>query len=127
MSKKSSDQETPVVNFDYIKSNFFRVIHADGAVGGLTPTGNIQLNFWSQRRPIPKQVSHPIHQDDAGNEHLGEEIKREQRDAVVREVESGIVMDLGTAIAIRDWLQRQIQELASRVVVPEQEQDEVDT
>ena len=35
------------VTFDYIKSNLFRVIHADGVWGGIAPTGKIHLSFFN--------------------------------------------------------------------------------
>jgi len=109
----SDEKKTPTagpaeVKFDYIKSNFFRVVHADGAIGGPTPNGNIQMNLWSQRAPIP---THVVYQMSGGV--IGNEVEREQRDAIVREVEAGIVLDLPTAISVRDWLDRQIQSLSA--------------
>ena len=35
-------------------SSDFREIHVDGAYGGLTPRGLINLNFYAERAPIPK-------------------------------------------------------------------------
>ena len=40
MAKKRRTEKTPVtVSFDYIKSNYFRVIHVDGIFGGGVPAG----------------------------------------------------------------------------------------
>ena len=33
------------VEFDFIKSNFFRVIKADGAFGGVAPNGRFTCKF----------------------------------------------------------------------------------
>jgi hypothetical protein len=97
------------VRFDYIKSASFRVIHVDGVVGGLTPRLDVHMDFWSERFPIPQQVVHRVNAD--GN--LGDEIKpeRKTREAIVREVEAGVVMDLDTARAFRDWLNDRIAEI----------------
>ena len=46
-------KQTKILKADYIKSNLFRVVVADGAFGGLTPRGNIHIDFWSERRAIP--------------------------------------------------------------------------
>ena len=102
--KLPAKQKTKQLTFDYLKSNYFRVIHADGAVGGVTPSGNIQVNFWSQRNPIPQQVVHAM--SESG---LGVELSRTQRAAIVRELEAGVVFDVTTAISIRDWLSRHIE------------------
>jgi len=107
--KTHEGAEPTTVCFDYIKSSFFRIIHVDGVVGGLTPRLDIQMNFWSERFPIPKQVVHR-REPDGG---LGEEILAERltRDAIIREVEAGIVLDFYTAKAIRDWLNKRIEEV----------------
>ena len=52
------------LKFDYIKSNFFRIVYADGIYGGPTPRGsNLQMVFWSQRQAIPQQVIHKVNPD----------------------------------------------------------------
>jgi len=97
------------VRFHYIKSNHFRVIHVDGAHGGITPTGMIQVAFHNDRSPIPQQVVSTVHE----NGTLGREIAEERvsRDGVVREVEVEAIMSLDTARALRKWLDEKIQSL----------------
>jgi hypothetical protein len=111
-STKGSEPEAQPdrrVRFDYIKSGSFRVIHADGVVGGLTPRLDIHIDFWSERFPIPQQVAYALNQDGT----LGEEVKEERktRDSIVREVEAGVVMDLESVRAFRDWLNDRIAEV----------------
>jgi len=106
---ESNEKQRPnCVKFDYVKSEFFRVIHADGVVGGLTPRLDIHMDIWSERFPIPKQVVHAVN----GDGSLGNEIKsdRQARDAIVREVEAGVVLDLETGKALLDWLTERIAE-----------------
>jgi hypothetical protein len=97
------------VKFDYIKSNSFRVVHADGAWGGVTPSQNIFMALYSQRAPIPQQTSHEV----LTGGQLGSEIRdqRVARDAIIREVEVGVQMDLGVARALVDWLHEKIEVL----------------
>ena len=108
--KPATDQsETPVqdrVKFDYIKANFFRVVHADGIWGGVTPSLDIHMDVWSQRSPIPKQMVHEVKPDGT----VGEEIANERtvRDAIVREVEVGVVFNLAIAKSMVDWLNDKI-------------------
>lgn len=97
------------VTFHFEKSNFFRVIHVDGAFGGLLPNASgIQMAVYSERSPLPKMVVHSA-QDGA----LGAEIidKRVVREGVFREVEASLSMSLDTAMALRDWLSGRINEL----------------
>lgn len=94
---------------DYIKSNYFRVVHADGVFGGLTPRGYIQLDIWSERQPIPKQSVYPLTREGDGGS-LGDELMSERiaRDAAIREVEVGIVVDIPLAKSLIKWLQDRV-------------------
>ncbi len=93
------------ISFDYIKSNQFRVIHVDGVHGGATPKGHaIQMAFFSERAPIPKRETYGL----VGGK-LGERKEKVERDAIVREVEVEVIMDLETAKAITKWLGEKIE------------------
>src|SRR5437899_2053998 len=90
------------IDVDFIKSNLFRVVHADGVWGGPTLQGNIQVCFFSERPAIPRRVVYGVDKDGAIGEELIEE--RVSRNSIVREVEAEIVFSLPTAKIIRDWL-----------------------
>ena len=100
--------EGQLVAFDIIKSNSFRGIHADGVWGGATPRGLIALTFFSERFPIPTQVSHRL---EAGR--VGDEVKdmRVSRSAIVREAEVCVYMNLETAISFRTFLDDHIKKI----------------
>jgi hypothetical protein len=91
------------VKFHYIKGNFFRVIHADGVIGGLTPHGGIFLSLYSERGAIPQVIEQSVNPDGT----LGDEKKREGKDGLVREVEVGVILNGRTAKGIGEWLLRQ--------------------
>lgn len=104
-TQKIAVTELKEINFDYIKSNYFRVIHVNGAHGGFGPKENmIQMALFSERNAIPKKETYAI---DKGK--LAGLKKSEGRDAVVREVEVEAIMDFDTAIALRDWLINKIE------------------
>lgn len=103
--------DTPVVRFHYIKSNAYRVVHADGVVGGPTPSGLVHVSFFSERLPIPTVVDHAVSDIGGGRGTLGNEIAREGKKGVVREVEVGVVMTLDTAKLLRAWLDDNITRL----------------
>ena len=111
MSEQSADaRPQELVRFDYIKSNFHRVVHVDGVVGGPNAYGNIVLSFWSERFPIPQQVAHAIAATEHGTASLGAEVLSERvtRKAAVREVDVSAVLSPTIAKALRDWLDTHI-------------------
>ena len=96
------------VTFDYIKSNFFRVIHADGAFGGLAPNGNIHMALYNERQAIPKQMAYTL-----DGVRLGPEIKekRQGREGLVREVEVDVILSLEQARSLGTWLTDKVEAL----------------
>lgn len=96
------------LTFHFIKSNAFRVLHIDGAFGGVGPTADsIHMAIFSHRQPIPVQVAYAINEDGK----LGDEIDRVVREGLVREVEADLVMSVDTAATIRDWLDERIEQV----------------
>ena len=89
------------VAFDYIKSQHFRVIRADGAIGGLTPTGGIHFALYTERHPIPRRL---VHQVDEGG--LGAALPNEtvSRDAIVREMDVDVFLTIDVARSLYQWL-----------------------
>ncbi|MGB7281488.1 MAG: hypothetical protein WBE13_04425 [Candidatus Acidiferrum sp.] len=108
MSPLDNDKLPASISFHWIKSQFFRVIHADGAFGGLTPQGDIFLSVFNERAPLPDVTVQAVE-----NGQLGPEIteKRVGKEGIIRELEVGLVMDLRVAKSVRDWLQQRIEVL----------------
>ena len=97
------------ITFHYIKSNEFRVIHADGVWGGATPRGYITMSFYSERAPIPQTVTHEVRESS-----LGSEQNRSSKDGIIREVEVEVMIDLAMAKSLIPWLQEKINQLEKR-------------
>ena len=108
MSYSLSDR-AGAIDFHFIKSPHFRVIHADGVWGGATPSRNIAISIFSERLPIPRVIKHQIDDDN----RLGAEIEAERntKTGVVREVEAELIMNKATATALVEWLNKYIEEL----------------
>ena len=99
------------VAFDYIKSQLFRVIRADGAIGGLTPNGNsINFALYTERHPIPRRL---VHQVEGGK--LGAVLTNEtvSRDAIVREMDVEVFLSVDVARSLHTWLGEKIAEWES--------------
>jgi hypothetical protein len=101
------DLEKGTISFDYIKGNNFRVIYVDGVYGGNAPKpGNIHMDVFSERWPIPKRTASEISPEGKIGKEIFEE--RVTRNAVVREVEAHLIMNMEVATKIRDWLTEKI-------------------
>lgn len=97
--------EKPGIAFDYIKSNFFRVIRADGALGGLTPNGHLHIAFYSERPAIPRRVIHEVKDDGV----LGEVRDIQSRESIVREMDIDVFLSLEVAQSLHSWLGEQVE------------------
>jgi hypothetical protein len=105
----------PMVRFHYIKSNAYRVVHADGIIGGPTPSGLIHASFFSERLPIPTVVDQAVTDIGGGRGVLGNEIAREGKNGLVREVEVGVAMTLDMAKRLHTWLGKNIEQLEAAI------------
>ena len=104
-----SKEEPDIVTVNYLKSNQFRVFHADGIWGCLTPNLDIQIAFWNERFSIPEQVMYRNNPE--GNI---EEIKEKTiagESTIIRELEICTIIDVETAEMLVEWLQGKIHEL----------------
>lgn len=88
--------------FHYIKSNLFRVIHVDGAIGGPNPRDVIQAALYTERLPIPQRTVSRITAEGTLAEELPEQ--RVVRDGLVREVEIELIFDPATGKLFAQWL-----------------------
>ena len=101
MSKKDS------IIIHNIKNANFRQVHVDGAHGGITPSGHINLNFYSQRGAIPKGTEFAVKDG-----QIGEAIKDVEgsKTGIIREFEFGIYMDINACENLKVFLERKIDE-----------------
>ncbi len=95
------------VEFHYIKSNLYRVVHSDGAYGGITARGYLHVAFYNERRAIPKTIS--LIPDDKTAE--SKEEVTETIGGIVRELEVGVIMDEQSTAELIEWLTRKLNEL----------------
>ena len=101
------DSSRQRVRFFYLKSPSFRVVHVDGAIGGITPRGLIHMSVYSERAAIPQSIEHEL--SDEGN--LSGPINVEGKPGIVRDVDADLIMSKHTAIEMRGWLDERIADL----------------
>ena|SRR5258708_3293381 len=104
-----NEPQSEHLRIEYIKSNLFRVVHADGAFGGISPRLDLFITFYSERFPIPKVLTYEMTPSGATGQEIQSE--RETKAGVIREVEIGVMLDLLTAKSLAEWLNGKIAEL----------------
>lgn len=96
------------VAFDYLKSNSYRVIHMSGAHGGPTPNARfIHMAIYNERLPIPQREVYKLD----SKRRLQPDPERTQRDAVVREIEVSVLLDVETARSLINWLTENVKKI----------------
>lgn len=114
----------------FVRSNFYRVVHADGAWGGLTPHGQIRMAIYSEAQQFPQSVTYDISSGRA--EEVGRTPTGLGPNKLIRELEVDVVLDLRVARSLHDWLggkitqlERVIEEARSRgQITPEGQHDD---
>ena len=108
MAKKTTRTGTPSkVRFFYIKGNHFRVLHVDGALGGITPRGFLHFSVYSERPAIPQTAEHQVSIEG----RLSEPLSQEGKQGIVRELDADLIMTMQTATELRDWLSKRIEQM----------------
>ncbi len=102
-------EKKDTISFAYEKSKHFRVVHVDGAHGGIVPSGKyLTMNLFNDRRPIPRRQTFKIGGDPA--QTLGDPEHTEFRDDdVFREVEICAIMDIEAAYRLHTWLGKRLE------------------
>lgn len=110
------------IRFHYIKGHQFRVIHIDGAVASISPTGDIVASLFSQRPPIPQVTVQPVLE----NGQLGEEIVAERiaKDGLVREVEVAVTAKPDIVEVLIKLLQDKLDQYKKIMEEQRQQQDQ---
>ena len=100
--------ETPdAVDFHFVKASHFRVVHVDGVWGGVTPSQNIAMGVFSERLPIPTLVKHQLKEGGV----VGDQIDRDTKTGVVREMEVELIMNKATAMMFLEWFKIYVNQL----------------
>lgn len=96
-----TENQARQLTFHYIKSSAFRTVYVDGAIGSITPAGNVHCAIYNERPAIPRTTHHVL---DENGQISDEGSVVDGRDGFVREMEADLVMSVETARALAVWL-----------------------
>ena len=100
----------PEMKFKYIFTYDYNPIYVNGAHGGVTPRGELVMNFYLERQPLPNSITHEITQTGT----IGAETEVEPSDlgrSLVRQVINGVVLNYNTARELHYWLGEKVKEM----------------
>ncbi len=103
-------QKKPELKFKYVFSSDYNPVYVNGAHGGVTPRGELIVNFYMERQPLPDSITHEI----APNGSIGPELAAAPADlgsSLVRAISSGVVLNHQTAKDVHYWLGEKIKEM----------------
>jgi len=99
------DDDLNTLSVAYEKLPTYREYSPDGVHGGFTSDGKLNIEFYSEKTPLPvveKHVEGPQGQ-------VGQTVDIEPRESdLVREISLGVKMDFATAVQVTAWLRQQI-------------------
>jgi hypothetical protein len=105
--------KTDKIKFKYIFQDDYNPKYVNGAFGGISPQGEIVLNFYLERVALPRSQTYSVKEGLVLSEISEEREPGDHESSVVRFVENGIVLDLAHAEDIHRWLGAHIETLKS--------------
>jgi hypothetical protein len=100
----------PELTFKYVFNYGYNPSYVNGAQGGFSPRGEMVINFYLERQPLPDSITHEITPEGA----IGRETEVEPKDlasSMVRFVDTGVVMSYENARVFHSWLGDKLREL----------------
>ena len=93
------------VTYRYERHPDYRIVYANGAVGGTTPRGEIMYDLFIEFVGVPEETTHSV-----TPEGLGPEIGRKpETPPFTRQSQIGVVMTPGQAKSFGYWLINQVE------------------
>lgn len=106
MTSRRQPARPQTVTFEFTKSPYFRVVHSNGAWGGVSPHGEMSVTFYSERHAYPRSVVHEL----SSTGKLGAEKSRKGQSSLERELEVEVIMGMDEAVTLHGWLGSKIDE-----------------
>jgi hypothetical protein len=103
------------IKFKYIFKDDYNPKYVNGAFGGISPQGEIVVNFYLERVALPRSQTYSVKEGMVLSEITDEREPGDHETSMVRFVENGIVLDLAHAEDIYRWLGEHIKSLKSNL------------
>jgi hypothetical protein len=104
------NKQNPEITFKYVFNYGFNPSYVNGAQGGFSPRGELVINFYLERQPLPEAITHEITPQGA----IGRETTVEPADlasSMVRYIDTGVVMNYENAKVFHAWMGEKLREV----------------
>lgn len=98
------------ITFKYIFNYAYNPVYVNGAHGGLSPRGELVMNFYLERPPLPEEIRHEINPNGTIGAVTGEE-PHNLGSSMVRFIDSGVVLNYESARNIHHWIGERLKEM----------------
>lgn len=102
------------IRYEYIQENNAKPNYTHGVWGGLSPLGEIEVNFYVESDKIPEFSERRM--DEEGT--LGPEMApyNENERIIIRNIHSKILINYQTAKALIEWLEEKVESLETEEI-----------
>lgn len=100
----------PEVTFKYIFNYTYNPVYVNGAHGGISPRGELVMNFYLERPPLPDEITHELNPNGTIGEAVAE-APDNLKNSMVRFIESGVILNYESARNIHFWIGERLKEL----------------
>ena len=100
----------PELTFKYVFNYGYNPSYVNGAQGGFSPRGEMVINFYLERQPLPDSITHEITPEGAIGREIGVEPKN-LASSMVRFIDTGVVMSYENARVFHAWMGDKLREL----------------
>lgn len=98
------------LTFKYIYNYSYNPVYVNGAHGGLSPRGELVMNFYLERPPLPEEIRHEINPNGTIGAVTGEEPSN-LNSSMVRFIDSGVILNYESARNIHYWIGERLKEM----------------
>ena len=105
--------EKKQITFKYVFPDNYNPVYSNGAFGGISAQGELIINFFLERSPIPSSVTNVINADGSLGEIVALDPETE-KETILRYVSADVVVNEERARALYAWIGNQLQELENR-------------
>ncbi len=100
----------PEITFKYIFNYAYNPVYINGAHGGITPRGELVMNFYMERPPLPDELTHEINPNGTIGD-LVTETPDNLKNSLVRFIDNGVILNYESARNIHFWIGERLGEL----------------
>jgi hypothetical protein len=108
--EQQMSQKKPEITFKYVFNYSYNPTYVNGAQGGFSPRGEMVINFYLERQPLPEAISHEITPEGAIGKETGA-VPQDLAQSMVRFIDTGVVMSYENARVFHAWMGEKLREV----------------